>query len=465
MLGAAFTPLDWLAVVHRELLLFSCLFFALGSLDEFAIDILYLVGRLSGRIQTPVIDRQDVEGRDLSGPVAVIVPAWHEEEVIGATMRHLLTAWPQEQVRLYVGCYANDPATIEAAARAARGRARARIVIHSGPGPTTKADCMNRVYRAIEEDERREDIRFRMVVIHDAEDMVDPAALPLFDAAIAKAELLQIPVLPSPQAPSRWVSGHYMDEFAEAHAKAMVVRDWLGAGIPSAGVGCAIARDRLAILDARSKRRGPFDADSLTEDYELGLRVAEAGAKVAFLRVRGSDGRLVATRAFFPHRLETAVRQKTRWVCGIALQGWDWMGWSGGVIDGWMRLRDRRGPMAALVLFAAYLLLVLSAVLLIAQHLGLARSLALTPLIGTLLVANAVSLVWRSAFRGIFTAREYGLEEGVRAVLRIPLSNFIAILAGRRAVVQYVASLRGAIVTWDKTEHRGHPSLVPGAPA
>ena len=121
--------------------------------------------------------------------------------------------------------------------------------------------------------------------------------------------------------------------------------------------------------------------------------------------------------------------------------------------------------MAALVLFAAYLLLVLSAVLLIAQHLGLARSLALTPLIGTLLVANAVSLVWRSAFRGIFTAREYGLEEGVRAVLRIPLSNFIAILAGRRAVVQYVASLRGAIVTWDKTEHRGHPSLVPGAPA
>ena len=64
MLGAAFTPLDWLAVVHRELLLFSCLFFALGSLDEFAIDILYLAGRLSGRIRTPVIDRQDVEGRD-----------------------------------------------------------------------------------------------------------------------------------------------------------------------------------------------------------------------------------------------------------------------------------------------------------------------------------------------------------------------------------------------------------------
>ena len=80
---------------------------------------------------------------------------------------------------------------------------------------------MNRLYRAIEEDERREGMRFRMVVIHDAEDMVDPAALPLLDAGLAKAELLQLPVLPMRQRRSRWVSGHYIDEFAEAHAKAM----------------------------------------------------------------------------------------------------------------------------------------------------------------------------------------------------------------------------------------------------
>lgn len=459
MLGAAFTPLDWLAVVHRELLLFSCLFFALGSLDELVIDALYLIGRLRGRLRTQVIDRWRVEGRELSGPVAVVVPAWHEDAVIGATMRHLLSAWPQRQLRLYVGCYANDPATIEAAASAARGQSRARIVIHSAPGPTTKADCMNRLYRAIEEDERREGIRFRMFVIHDAEDMVDPAALPLFDTGIARADLLQLPVLPAPHAASRWVAGHYMDEFAEAHAKAMVVRDWLGAGIPSAGVGCAIARGRLALLDAQAGGRGPFDADSLTEDYELGLRVAEAGASVAFLRVRGDDGHLVATRAYFPQRLETAVRQKTRWVCGIALQGWDRMGWSANPLDGWMRLRDRRGPMAALVLFSAYLLLVLSGILLVTGQLGLTRPLPMIPLTGMLLLANGVSLIWRAACRGIFTGREYGAREGVRAILRIPLGNLIAILAGRRAVVQYIAGLRGGRLKWDKTEHRGHPSL------
>ncbi|ALG60629.1 MULTISPECIES: glycosyl transferase family protein [Citromicrobium] len=459
MLAAELTPVDWLVLLQHELLLFASLFFLLGTLDELAIDALYLAGRVRGRIRTPRIDRSAVEGRAIAGPAAAIIPAWHEDDVIGATMRHLLDAWPQAQLRLYVGCYANDPATIGAATRAARGQSRVRIVVHSARGPTTKADCMNRLYRAIEEDERREGMRFRMVVIHDAEDMVDPAALSLLDAGLAKAELLQLPVLPMRQRRSRWVSGHYIDEFAEAHAKAMVVRDWLRAGFPSAGVGCAVSRERLALLDVQSGCSGPFDASSLTEDYELGLKIAEAGGATKFVRVRGEDGRLIATRAFFPRTLETAVRQKTRWVCGIALQGWDRMGWSGRPLDGWMRVRDRRGPLSALVLFVAYLLVFLTGGLAIAHQLGLARAPVVTPATKALLIANAASLGWRAACRALFTAREYGPREGMRAVLRIPLSNIIAIMAARRAVAQYVFSLRGGTLRWDKTEHREHPAV------
>lgn len=456
---SALSPVDWLLLVQHELLLFASLFFLLGTLDELAIDGLYLLGRVRGRLHTPRIERNALEGRSLAGTVAVIVPAWREDDVIGATIRHMLVAWPQAELRIYVGCYANDPATIAAATNAACGQARVRIVVHAARGPTTKADCMNRLYRAIEEDEAREDIGFRMVVIHDAEDMVDPAALALFDTGLASAQLMQLPVLPVPQNRSRWVAGHYMDEFAEAHAKAMVVRDWLRAGFPSAGVGCAIARPLLARLDMQADGKGPFDAESLTEDYELGLKVAEAGCETAFLRVRGDDGRLIATRAFFPRRLETAVRQKTRWVCGIALQGWDRMGWTGSLLDGWMRLRDRRGPLAALVLFSAYLLVFLTGGLMIAHWLGFARAPVVTPLTKALLLVNLASLGWRAACRGFFTSHEYGWAEGLRAVLRIPLSNIIAIMAGRRAVAQYVGSLRGGILQWDKTEHRGHPSL------
>ena len=224
-------------------------------------------------------------------------------------------------------------------------------------------------------------------------------------------------------------------------------------------MGCAVARERLALLDTQSGGNGPFDAGSLTEDYELGLKVAEAGGTTSFVRVRGEDGRLVATRAFFPCTLETAVRQKTRWVCGIALQGWDRMGWSGRPLDGWMRMRDRRGPLAALVLFVAYMLVFLTGGLAIAHQLGVAGTPVVTPLTKALLIANAVSVGWRTMCRAAFTAREYGLKEGARAILRIPLSNIIAIMAGRRAVAQYVFSLQGGRLPWDKTEHREHPAL------
>ena len=63
--------------------------------------------------------------------------------------------------------------------------------------------------------------------------------------------------------------------------------------------------------------------------------------------------------------------------------------------------------------------------------------------------------------RFAFTAREYGAMEGVRAVLRIPVSNVIAIMAGRRALFAYLRSLSGEAARWDKTVHDLHPVSQP----
>ena len=60
--------------------------------------------------------------------------------------------------------------------------------------------------------------------------------------------------------------------------------------------------------------------------------------------------------------------------------------------------------------------------------------------------------------RFVFTAREYGWREGVLAVLRVHVSNVIAIIAGRRALFAYVRALRGGVVNWDKTTHLAHPA-------
>ena len=59
--------------------------------------------------------------------------------------------------------------------------------------------------------------------------------------------------------------------------------------------------------------------------------------------------------------------------------------------------------------------------------------------------------------RFAFTAREYGWRQGFFALARSPLAHLIAILAGRRAVMAYTATLAGRSPHWDKTEHRDHP--------
>ena len=459
----AWKPLEWLALVEHELLLFAGVFFLIGLADELLVDFAWAWLRVTGRARTLRIHRDNHRRATLAGPAALLIPAWQEERVLATTIAHALAAWPQDTLRLYVGCYRNDVATAEAILAGTRADARVRLVVHDRDGPTTKADCLNRLYAAMEADERRYGMHFRMVLQHDAEDMVDPAALALLDAALERADFVQLPVLPQPQPASRWIGSHYCEEFAEAHAKAMVVRGELGVGMPAAGVGCAFSRPLLGAIAAEMRREGPFSTDSLTEDYELGLKIRAAGGTAWFLRARGEDGRLVATRACFPPTLSQAVRQKARWVHGISLQGWDRLGWSGGVAERWMRLRDRRGPFAALVLFAAYLLLGLSAVLWLCELSGLGRPWQPSGLLAAVLWANLASFAWRALLRFAFTAREYGWAEGARAVLRIPSANVIAIMAGRRAFAAYLASLLGARPQWEKTPHHAHAAELAAA--
>ena len=88
---------------------------------------------------------------------------------------------------------------------------------------------------------------------------------------------------------------------------------------------------------------------------------------------------------------------------------------------------------------------------------GVGEPVPLTPMLEFLLIANFIAFVWRVAMRFTFAAREYGVAEGLRAVLRLPLANVIAIMAGRRAVAAYVRTLGGRAAAWDKTEHDLHP--------
>lgn len=450
-----------LTAVRDELALFSIFWIIVGLFDELVLDVCYLGLRLAGRAQTGRLPERNA-ALPLTGRAAVLVPTWQEAAVIGTTLREALRVWPHPDLRIYVGCYANDAPTVAAVLASAQGEPRVRLVINERPGPTTKADCLNRIYAALCDDERREGQAVRSVILHDAEDMVHPGALVAIDQALDDFDFVQLPVLPEPNPASPWIAGHYTDEFAEAHGKLLVVRTALGGAIPAAGVGCGFSRAALGELAGQrghDGEAGPFEAECLTEDYELGLRVSRQGRGGTFLRMRASDGSLIATRSYFPAELVPAVRQKTRWIHGIAFQSWERMGWQGRPFDIWMALRDRRGPLTALVLACAYLLLLLELVLHLADWTGLMPLMPLAPTVRLLLLLTFAGLVWRLALRSLFVWREYGAAEGLRSVLRLPVGNVIAIMAGRRAAMAYLRSLLGEGPQWDKTQHLEHPAL------
>lgn len=249
--------------------------------------------------------------------------------------------------------------------------------------------------------------------------------------------------------------------FVESHAKQLVVRVALGAGLPLAGVGCAIARtalDRLAAL-----RDGmPFDPSSLTEDYELGLTVARDGGRGIFVRLKTSDGQPVAVRAYFPASLDSAVRQKARWMTGIALAGWDRIGWGrwSDWREHWMRMRDRRAPLAVLVLCSAYCALLAWAASHLLHWLDGSPTPTASAAIRALLLGNAALMGWRLAVRAVFTGRAYGWREALLAVPRTFVANLIAMLAARRALVLYATMLTDGVPRWEKTAHV-FPESVP----
>src|SRR3982750_619157 len=167
---------------------------------------------------------------------------------------------------------------------------------------------MPHVYDALVAYETQTGRSAKAVVLHDAEDVVHRFELRIFDGLIERAAVVQLPVLPLVDPHSRWISGHYCDEFAEAHIKELVAREAVGAAIPMAGVGCAIARRPLAQLAALQDGK-PFSGARMTEDYEGGLRLGALGLKPMFVRIPAQAGErgVVAPRGHFPATLGAAV--------------------------------------------------------------------------------------------------------------------------------------------------------------
>ena len=140
------------AFVARELALFAAVGFLVLGASDLLVDLIW-IGLKLRRLVLPIrpASLDSLPPPERSGRLAVFIPAWKEAAVIGPMLRHALAAWGEADYRLYVGCYPNDPATI--AAVRALGDPRIRLVINEREGPTTKADNLNALWRAMLADE------------------------------------------------------------------------------------------------------------------------------------------------------------------------------------------------------------------------------------------------------------------------------------------------------------------------
>ena len=458
----------WTFVFHlrEELLLFSGFWFVIGGLDDLIVDLIWMVRggwrRLTRYMHIAPMRASQLPKPVNSGPLIIFVAAWQEAAVIGKMLQNCENSWSDCGIlyRIYVGCYPNDPDGIRAVISATRHSQHVKMVLCDRPGPTTKADCLNRLWRALTSDELAHGYKAKAVILHDAEDYVHPLELPVYDYLIERAAAVQLPVIPIAVPGSAMVSGHYCDEFAEAHGKSLIVREAIGAAVPLAGVGCAIERNRLGRI-AIARHGEPFDADSLTEDYELGLGLGADGGKVIFARMLDDDGNLVGTRACFPASFEASTRQKARWMTGIALAGWDRLGWQGGFAETWMRLRDRKAVFAAIVLTTAYMCIALSVLLIGVQRAGMYSVPRSSDTVQIFLLATLALLCWRIVVRFVLVWRMHGGKQAFLSIPRMAVANIIGIVAARRACWTYLRLIFGGTLSWDKTKHAHFPNEVP----
>jgi adsorption protein B len=445
----------------------------LNQLDELHVDAQYFLRGLH-RPSVRAVSREDL--RRQSKRIAILIPAWKESEVIEAMLLHNLETLDYNKSRYHIFCgtYPNDVATQERVDAVARKAPNVHKVVLPHDGPTSKADCLNHVYQEILAEEQRTGHGFDILLLHDAEDVIHPASLRLYAHLIPKYEFVQTPVFSLPVPATDLVSGTYVDEFAEHHLRDMLVREAIGGLVPSAGVGTAFARSALETVVGNGGGRGPFNVESLVEDYEVGLKFRLAGRRVHFAcrTLRTPDGKdeYVATREYFPSGLNASIRQRSRWLLGITLQTWAQIGWQGTLPVLYCLWRDRKALVNNALLLCAYFLVLRALVLAtisVLQHRPVHpwELVAGHSVLAALCAVNLAAAAWRACMKAYFVGRLNGAAHAAFSTGRVFLTNAISIAATARAVKQYLHHrITGKPLRWLKTTH-AFPTVFAAAAA
>ena len=461
--------LQWTALVIAVLI-------ALSSLDDLFVDAVFWAMKLKrwvfGRSGPGPVDTEVLVAKP-EQPIAIMLPAWKEFDVIASMVENAVSTLAYRNYTIFIGTYANDPETIAEAEKVATRYKQVRHVRVPHDGPTCKADCLNHIIADIHAVEAKRGEQFGGMVLHDSEDVLHPLELHMFNYLLPFKDMIQLPVVSLEQRYRDLVAGTYMDEFAEWHAKDLVVRQRLAKTVPSAGVGTCFSRRAIAALEEDGD---PFNTATLTEDYDIGNRLAARGMSsiialypVEFRTRRGAifglgPDRMVTfemplcVREHFPNTFTTSYRQKARWILGIALQGWAQLGWAGSTVGNYFLFRDRKALITPTLAILAYVLVIAFLGLNLWANATGRDAIAVIPdypYVALLLWFNLFALALRLLQRLFFVERIYGWGHAFMSIPRVFVLSFINFAASMRALRIYLlAKLKGNAIAWDKTMHR-----------
>ncbi|MBA3958244.1 MAG: phage adsorption protein NrfB [Parachlamydiaceae bacterium] len=447
-----------------------CLLFIISGIDDLFYDVTYWTSVLYAKIKgkkSLTIKHLDYKKMLTmpEEPIAILIPCWHEEQVIAKMVANTIKKLNYKNYDLFVGVYPNDPKTYEALAPFLDEVPNLHVVMNKMEGPTTKGQNLNSMVEGILAYEKERGKKYAFFVMSDAEDVISELELKLFNYLDEDYDMIQIPVLPLKKPWYNFTYWTYADEFSELHMKDLVVRNLIHGFVPSAGTGTALSRHCISQMLA-GPEHAVFDEKVFTEDYDLALHTNILNMRVVFVQEYERDPHQerawikskeiipwISVKEYFPDNYKQAVTQKARWIFGIVFQGWMKWRWKGSLITKFCLFHDRKAIYSHLVSFAGYIIIAVFLIAMIFQDGVLFELFTKSSLVFYMLCICFFIMLQRMLQRFIAVTTCYNAVQGFLSIPRLFYSNLINVHAFIKAFKYFWAYRKKKKVVWEKTEH------------
>ncbi len=251
------------------------------------------LARTAPRVDAPAVP-------DAELPTYTVIAALYDEAAMIPGLLNGLARldYPRERLQVILALEADDVATRRAVAAAA-GLLATEVVLSPAAGPRTKPKACNEALRAATGE---------FVTIYDAEDRPDPGqlreAVARFRAGDPRLGCLQAPLRIA--GATGWLQRQFALEYAALFEVKLPAYARLGLAFPLGGTSNHFRRAALA-------EAGGWDPWNVTEDADMGLRLAALGWRLGVLSR--------PTWESAPPTLAVWTPQRTRWIKGH-MQTW-----------------------------------------------------------------------------------------------------------------------------------------------